>query len=87
MKPLLLEAGEINFVYMPVDTGVALVAILNVPYYRMFFGQQENNILLGSHLLRAVRRGCLEQNYNGKAYFHGEDSPRLHAALSFGKFD
>ena len=37
------------------SSNVALMALLNVPFHRMFFEQQENNLLLGSHVLRAVR--------------------------------
>ena len=68
MKLLLLEAEEINLIYISVHTAVGLMALLNIPYYRMFLGQKESNILLVSHLLKAVRRGVEDQPYGIKGY-------------------
>ena len=71
MQLLLLESGQINLVYISVHTAVALMSLLNIPHYRMFLGQRENNILLVNHLLKAVQKVAEDQVNGVSGYLRG----------------
>ena len=50
-----VERGQINLIYLSIHTAVALMALLNMSYYRMFLKHKGSDLLLVNQLLKNLK--------------------------------